>query len=99
MLNINKNIDGNKACYQLEGRLDTVTSPDLEEALKENIESLEELVLDFGNLEYISSAGLRVLLAAHKIVSKNGQMKLTNVNSTIMEIFDVTGFSDILTIE
>ena len=60
---------------------------------------MEELVLDFGNLEYISSAGLRVLLAAHKIVSKNGQMKLTNVNSTIMEIFDVTGFSDILTIE
>ncbi|MBO4460962.1 MAG: STAS domain-containing protein [Clostridiales bacterium] len=99
MLNINKNIEGNKALYQLEGRLDTVTSPDLENALKENIESLEELVLDFANLEYISSAGLRVLLAAHKIVSKNGQMKLTNVNSTIMEIFDVTGFSDILTIE
>ena len=99
MLNINKNIEGNKALYQLEGRLDTVTSPDLENALKENIENLEELVLDFANLEYISSAGLRVLLAAHKIVSKNGQMKLTNVNSTIMEIFDVTGFSDILTIE
>ena len=99
MLNINKTIDGAKAVYALEGRLDTVTSPDLEEALKETIENVEELVLDFGNLEYISSAGLRVLLAAHKVVTKNGQMKLTNVNSTIMEIFDVTGFSDILTIE
>jgi len=99
MLNINKSIDGAKAVYSLEGRLDTVTSPDLENALKESIDNLTELILDFGQLEYISSAGLRVLLAAHKTMSKQGDMKLVNVNATIMEIFEVTGFSDILTIE
>lgn len=99
MLNITKNIDGAKAIYALEGRLDTVTSPDLESALKDGIESATDLVFDCGRLDYISSAGLRVLLAAHKAMSKKGSMKVTNVNSTIMEIFEVTGFSDILTIE
>ena len=99
MLNINKTIEGTKAVYTLDGRLDTVTSPDLEESLKECLDSIDELVLDFGNLDYISSAGLRVLLSAHKSLIKRGSMKVTNVNSTIMEIFEVTGFSDILTIE
>ena len=99
MLNINKTIDGNKGVFALEGRLDTVTSPDLENSLKDSLSGLSELVLDFGQLEYISSAGLRVLLAAHKTMSKQGSMKVTNVNGTIQEIFEVTGFSDILTIE
>ena len=99
MLNITKNIDGAKAVFALEGRLDTVTSPDLESAVKDIIDNTEDLVFDCGRLDYISSAGLRVLLAAHKTMSKKGGMKVTNVNSTIMEIFEVTGFSDILTIE
>ena len=98
MLNINKTIDGTKAVVALEGRLDTVTSPDLEKSLQESVEGLTELVFDFKDLEYISSAGLRVLLATHKTMSKQGDMKIANVNSTINEIFDVTGFSDILTV-
>ncbi len=99
MLNISKTIDGDKAVFALEGRLDTVTAPDLEKELQESTEGLKELVLDFEKLEYISSAGLRVLLSAQKTMSKQGGMKLIHVNETIREIFEVTGFSDILTIE
>ncbi len=99
MLNINKSIDGGKAVFALEGRLDTVTAPELEKELKASLDGVTELTLDFGKLEYISSAGLRVLLAAQKVMAKQGQMKLLNVNEIIMEIFEVTGFSDILTIE
>ena len=99
MLNINKTIDGNKGVFALEGRLDTVTSPDLENSFKESLSGLSELVLDFGQLEYISSAGLRVLLAAHKTMSKQGSMKVTNVCDSIMEIFEITGFIDILVVE
>ena len=98
MLTIHKTIDGASACYGLEGRLDTITSPELEKALKEHLDGLEALVLDFAALEYISSAGLRVLLSTQKVMSRQGEMKLVNVNDTIMEIFEVTGFSDILTI-
>ena len=83
----------------LEGRLDTTTSPDLEKELKEALPGVTELTLDLEKLEYISSAGLRVLLAAQKTMSKQGSMKLVNVNEIIMEIFEITGFSDILTIE
>ena len=99
MLNISKTIENGLGTYILEGRLDTVTAPDLEKDFKESLEGLTELILDFGKLEYISSAGLRVLLAAQKTMAKQGSMKLVNVNETIMEIFEVTGFSDILTIE
>ena len=99
MLTINKTIENGKAAFSLEGRLDTITAPEFEQTLRESLEGLSELVLDFGQLEYISSAGLRVLLAAQKAMSKQGEMKICNVNETIMEIFDVTGFSDILTIE
>ncbi len=99
MLSINKNIENNKADYILEGRLDTMTAPDLEKDFKESLEGITDLTLDFGKLEYISSAGLRVLLSAQKTMNKQGQMKLVHVNETIMEIFEVTGFSDILTIE
>lgn len=100
MLNINKTIENGKAVIVPEGRLDTVTSPDMEAAIKETIPGISELVIDMASLEYISSAGLRVLLSAQKAVSgAGGSMKICNVNDTIMEIFDITGFSDILTIE
>lgn len=98
MLSINKTIDGEKAVIALEGRLDTVTAPELEKELQESTEGLKELVLDFNGLEYISSAGLRVLLSAQKTMSRQGEMKLIHVSETIQEIFEVTGFSDILTI-
>jgi anti-sigma B factor antagonist len=99
MLNITKKIENASAVFTLEGRLDTVTAPELEVALKEVIDGLSELTLDCEKLEYISSAGLRVLLSAQKIMAKQGTMKVIHVNETIMEIFEVTGFSDILTIE
>ena len=99
MLNIEKATDADIITYKLEGRLDTATSPDLEEEVKGISEDTKELVFDFENLEYISSAGLRVLLSAQKIMNKQGEMKVINVNETIMEIFEVTGFTDILTIE
>ena len=99
MLNIVKNVEGNKAFFNLEGRLDTTTAPELEEQLKAALDGVTELTLDLEKLEYISSAGLRVLLSAQKVMSKQGEMKLIHVNDTIMEIFEVTGFSDILTIE
>ena len=99
MLDINKTSENGKLALVLEGRLDTVTAPSLEAVLKDSLEGVTELSMDFEKLEYISSAGLRVLLAAQKEMNKKGMMKLTRVNETIMEIFDVTGFSDILTIE
>ena len=99
MLNINKTVENGKAAFSLEGRLDTVTSPSLEAELKSSLDGVSELTLDFEKLEYVSSAGLRVLLAAQKEMNKKGVMKLTHVCETIMEIFEVTGFSDILTIE
>lgn len=98
-MNINKNIEGGKATFALEGRLDTTTAPELEKELKETMESIDELVMDLTALEYISSAGLRVLLSAQKVMSRKGGMKVCNVNETVMEVFEVTGFSDILTIE
>ena len=99
MLDINKKPDGSKLVIELSGRLDTVTSPDLEAELKDSLEGVEDLVMDFKNLEYISSAGLRVLLTAQKTMNKQGKMTITNVNETIMEILDITGFADILTIQ
>ncbi len=99
MLKINKNIEGKKAVFALEGRLDTTTAPELDKELKASLGGLEELEMNFEKLEYISSAGLRVLLSAQKIMSRQGSMKVTHVNEMIAEIFDVTGFADILTIE
>ena len=98
MLNINKAIKNGTAAFSLEGRLDTVTSPSLEAELKDALDGVSELTLDLEKLEYISSAGLRVLLAAQKEMNKRGTMKIAHVGETIMEIFEVTGFSDILTI-
>ncbi len=99
MLNIKKTKDGSKLEFALEGRLDTMTSPDLEAAIKENIDGVTELVFDFSDLAYVSSAGLRVLLSAQKTMNANGSMVVKNVSDEIQEIFDVTGFSDILNIE
>lgn len=99
MLNLNKKADNNKLEIALEGRLDTVTAPELEASIKESIGGVTELRMDFEKLEYISSAGLRVLLSAQKTMNKQGTMTLVNVNETVKEIFEVTGFSDILTIE
>ena len=84
---------------EIEGRLDTTTAPQLEACLKENIGDNEHLVMDFSRLEYISSAGLRVILAAQKIMNKQGEMVIKNVNDTVMEVFEITGFADILHIE
>lgn len=83
----------------LTGRLDTITAPELESSLKEDIDGVTELNFDFTNLEYISSAGLRVLLSAQKIMNKQGSMVVKNANDMIKDVFDVTGFSDILKVE
>ena len=83
----------------LEGRLDTTTAPELEKELRDALDGATGLTLDFAGLDYISSAGLRVLLTAHKAMLGKGGMKVANVNEIIREVFDVTGFSDILTIE
>ena len=91
--------NGTELTLALEGRLDTTTAPELESALKSSLEGVTELIFDFSQLEYISSAGLRVLLSAQKTMNKQGSMKITHVNEVILEIFDVTGFQDILTIE
>ena len=98
-MKITKNMNGTVLTVILEGRLDTVTSPALEKELYALLPELKELTLDFEKLEYLSSAGLRVLLASQKTMNKQGSMKISHVNETIMEIFEVTGFSDILTIE
>ncbi|MCR4605689.1 MAG: STAS domain-containing protein [Eubacterium sp.] len=98
MLNINKTAEGSKLTIALEGRLDTTTAPDLEKEVKENLDGVTELVFDMKDLEYISSAGLRVLLSAQKVMNKAGKMTVTNVSDSINEIFEVTGFSDILSI-
>ena len=98
-MKISKTKNGTELAVALEGRLDTVTAPELEKELKGSLGGVSELTLDFAGLEYISSAGLRGLLSAQKIMSCKGGMKIKNVNETIMEIFEVTGFSDILTIE
>ena len=98
-MNIEKIIDGKKLTIALTGRMDTTTAPSLEADLKQSISDVEELELDFAGLEYISSAGLRVLLSAQKSMNRQGSMIVKNVNETIMEIFEVTGFVDILSIE
>ena len=99
IMTIDKKLEGTKLEIILEGRLDTITAPTLEEELKQSLDGITELVFDFGKLEYISSAGLRVLLAAQKIMNKQGSMIIKNVNDVINDVFEVTGFSDILTIE
>ena len=98
-MTIEKNLNGAELIVKVVGRLDTTTAPELEASLKESFEGLEKLVLDFSELDYLSSAGLRILLQAQKTMNKQGEMVVRNVNETISEIFEVTGFSDVLTIE
>ncbi len=98
MLKIDKKQDGDKLTIALEGRLDTTTAPQLEEEVNK-MGDVKELIFDFTKLEYISSAGLRVLLASQKIMNKQGSMKVTNTNEEVKEIFEVTGFIDVLTVE
>ncbi|MDR1271965.1 MAG: STAS domain-containing protein [Clostridiales Family XIII bacterium] len=95
---INKQLDGTELTINLVGRLDTITSPELEAELRSSLTDVTKLHFDLGELDYISSAGLRVILAAQKQMNKQGTMTLGNVGSVIMEVFDMTGFSDILTI-
>lgn len=98
-MTIGKNRTGTALTLTPEGRLDTVTAPEFEAAIAENAEGVTELSLDLAKLDYISSAGLRVLLSAQKRMSAAGKMTVKNVNETIAEIFEITGFSDILTVE
>lgn len=98
-MNITENKNGNQLCLSLEGRLDTTTAPELEKVIKSSLDGVTELTIDMSSLDYLSSAGLRILLGAQKTMNKQGSMKVTHVNETIMEIFEVTGFVDILTIE
>ena len=99
MFNITKKKEDSKLDLVLEGRLDTTTAPQLEQEINAEIQDVTELTFDFAALEYISSAGLRVLLSAQKKMNKQGKMVIRNVSEEIDEIFSVTGFSDILTIE
>ena len=98
-MNIVENLNGSRLCISLEGRLDTTTAPELETVLSGSLDGVTELAFDMAALDYLSSAGLRILLGAQKQMNEQGSMKVMNVNGTIMEIFEVTGFVDILTIE
>ena len=98
-MTIEKTLNGTELTINLIGRLDTTTAPQLEAELKHSISGIKKLVLDFSALEYLSSAGLRVLLAAQKVMNKQGEMIIRNVNETIADIFEITGFCDVLTIE
>ena len=98
-MNIVKKQNGNELNIALEGRLDTTTSPQLETELRSGLNGITDFILDLEKLDYISSAGLRVLLSAQKVMNKQGEMVIRNVKPEIMEIFDVTGFVDILNIE
>lgn len=97
-MTIDKTQDGSKLTVALTGRLDTTTSPQLEGELKHSLNGITELLFDFAGLEYISSAGLRVLLGAQKVMMRQGSMAIQNVNEVIAEVFEITGFADILTI-
>lgn len=98
-MEIIKNKEGSELKFALEGRLDTMTAPQFENEIKESLDGVDSLVLDFEKLEYVSSAGLRVILGAQKAMNKQGEMKIVNVCDGVMEVFEITGFTDILTIE
>ena len=99
MLEIRTIPEGEKLTVALTGRLDTITSPDLEKFLAAGLEGIRELILDFADLEYISSAGLRVLLMTQKTMNEKGSMKVVHVQEPILEVLEVTGFAEILNIE
>lgn len=97
-MTINKTQDASILTIAIEGRIDTTTAPELEKEI-DAIADITELVLDFSGVDYISSAGLRVILKAQKLMNQQGKMKLVNVKDDVMDVFDITGFLDILTIE
>ena len=98
-MTINKTLNNSELTISLEGRLDTLTAPELEKELKRSIAGVDELTFDIAGLRYISSAGLRVLLSAQKVMNRQGKMTIRNIGANIMEIFELTGFIDILNIE
>ena len=98
-MTIDKLCEGTVLTIKINGRLDTTTAPQLDTVLDEALPGMTDVTLDCANMAYISSAGLRVLLKAQKVMNRQGSMKLIHVNDTIMEVFDITGFVDILTIE
>lgn len=98
-MEIKKNLNGSTLTIAIDGRLDTTSAPSLEAELKASTDGVKELIFDFEQLKYISSAGLRVILGAQKLMNKQGSMVIKNVNADINEIFEITGFNDILTIE
>ena len=98
-MTIEKKINNDAVTLVVSGRLDTQTAPELENELDSVLAGIKELTFDMTNLEYVSSAGLRVILKAQKAMNMQGSMKLTGVNDSTMEVFDITGFLDILTIE
>ena len=97
-MTINKISEGSRLTIVIEGRLDTNSSPKLEAELRQSVSGVTELVFDFSGVEYISSAGLRILLAAQKVMNRQGSMRLVGVSAEVMEVFEITGFADILTI-
>ena len=99
IMKITKKNENNGLIIEVEGRLDTTTAPELEAEIKASVDGLKSLIFDFSKLEYISSAGLRVLLSTQKIMNKQGNMIVRNVNESVLEVFEITGFSDILTIQ
>ncbi|MBP3718950.1 MAG: STAS domain-containing protein [Eubacterium sp.] len=99
MLNVDKDLQGDTLTVSLDGRLDTTTSPDFEAELKSNLDGVKNLVFDFEKLEYISSAGLRVMLSAQKIMNKQGEMSIKNASDDVLEVFEITGFIDIINIQ
>lgn len=98
-MKITQNREAEKLTVAVEGRLDTTTAPEFEKTFGEVLSGVSELVLDMTKLEYVSSAGLRVILKVQKVMFNQGKMKLVGVNESVMEVFEITGFSDILTIE
>lgn len=98
-MTIDKKVDGTTITLTISGRLDTSTAPELESMVTNGLTGVKDLIIDFSNLEYVSSAGLRVILKAQKMMNSQGSMIVKNVNEIVMEVFDITGFSDILTIE
>ncbi|MBE6014388.1 MAG: STAS domain-containing protein [Lachnospiraceae bacterium] len=98
-MDIIKNREGEKLCLAIKGRLDTTTAPQLDEVIKTELDGVNNLVYELGDLDYISSAGLRVLLASQKVMNKQGKMVVTGVKDDIMEVFEITGFADILDIQ
>ncbi|MBR0541001.1 MAG: STAS domain-containing protein [Clostridia bacterium] len=98
-MQIQKKSDGDKLLLEVSGRVDTTTAPELESCINESTKGVKELVLDLKDMAYISSAGLRVMLKAHKLMSAQGSLIIKNVQSDVMEVFEMTGFSDILRFE